>query len=151
MLIQHAVAHKEILNSLCKHPPTAQNFNTGNQRRKYVARVKDIRLWNINSNSIVCSSYPMKNILALYIQLKGDRPKAQWSRGMILALGARGPGFKSRLSPFFISWFTSITRVKLYLTFLQWIKALYCSIWVILYDIFLFSHKFILLLFSLSL
>ena len=45
---------------------------------------------------IVKGSYSLKNCLQRWPPIT---PTAQWSRGMIPALGAGGPGFKSRLSP----------------------------------------------------
>ena len=39
---------------------------------------------------------------------------ARWSRGMILALGARGPGFKSRSDPLFVMFRIIIRQIATY-------------------------------------
>ncbi len=59
---------------------------------------------------------------------------ACWSRGMILALGARGPGFESRTSPLFFLFF-----LLLYHT-----EVLHGSNPTLLYFVFLITFFFLL-------
>ena len=84
---------------------------------KWYCIMYDVQVLSITMTLSV-SRYGCRDPLFMY----NTTTRAQWSRGMILALGARGPGFKSRLSP---------STFCHFFTYMKQSPNIYCSIYLI--------------------